>query len=326
MKNISSSGFAIALAWPETFCKQAGAWYDNFLNIISVSKNHHYKVGHAAIILVNDQNGKCFYFDFGRYHAPYGFGRVRNEETDHDLGINTKAIISKTGIIKNLIEILKELFYKQSCHGTGRIHAAYCRINFKKAFKTAKEWQAKSPSKYGPFIWNGTNCSRFVRTIILSGNPSLRNFIRLSLPLSITPTPIGNVRSLNQQNIYDSLNPEDNLSNQTKPLSYPSIQLLKTTLQAPDKPSHIPIKSQWLTGEGAGSWFYIEEYNHLFKIFRYDPEGKMECLNLFAILSNEALDLKKPFEFIHLSHCDHVTINQGNRKIQLKKIDIKPFV
>ena len=52
------SGFAIALAWPETFCKQAGAWYDFFMEKIGISLNNHYKVGHAAVVLVDGQSGK----------------------------------------------------------------------------------------------------------------------------------------------------------------------------------------------------------------------------------------------------------------------------
>ncbi|MDQ3395429.1 MAG: hypothetical protein M3512_15145, partial [Bacteroidota bacterium] len=67
-------GFAILLAWPETFCKQAGGWYDPLLSWLGISKNHYYRVGHAAVVLVNGFNGSLQYFDFGRYHSPYGYG------------------------------------------------------------------------------------------------------------------------------------------------------------------------------------------------------------------------------------------------------------
>ena len=43
--------------------------------------------------------------------APHGSGRVRDANTDHDLRITTKAILSKDGTeIINLDEILSELF------------------------------------------------------------------------------------------------------------------------------------------------------------------------------------------------------------------------
>jgi len=38
------TGFAIALAFPDTYCKQAGAWYDNLLNWLGIANNNYYKV------------------------------------------------------------------------------------------------------------------------------------------------------------------------------------------------------------------------------------------------------------------------------------------
>ncbi len=185
--------FIILLAWPDTLCKQAGAWYDNISNLLGFSKNNYYKVGHAAIVLVNNDTKKCHYFDFGRYHAPFGHGRVRDEETDHDLVIKTKATIHSNQII-NLNEILNELKNNESCHGDGDLHASIIKGNFNQAFKKAKSMQTNSPWKYGPFIWKGTNCSRFVRTIALSSSPKKQTKLKLFLPLTISPTPIGNVK------------------------------------------------------------------------------------------------------------------------------------
>jgi hypothetical protein len=107
------NGFAIALAWPDTFCKQAGAWYDFYMEKMGISTNNHYKVGHAAVVLINGQNGKCHYFDFGRYHAPFGYGRVRDGISDPDLRIKTKAIIRKSKTIENFNAILNELYHIQ---------------------------------------------------------------------------------------------------------------------------------------------------------------------------------------------------------------------
>lgn len=47
------TGFAIALAWPQTYCKEGGAWYDGIMHILRLSKNHYYKVGHSAVVLTN---------------------------------------------------------------------------------------------------------------------------------------------------------------------------------------------------------------------------------------------------------------------------------
>ena len=51
-----------------------------------IKKGNYYKVGHSAIVLINPNQLKCHYFDFGRYHAPKNYGRVRDEITDHVRG------------------------------------------------------------------------------------------------------------------------------------------------------------------------------------------------------------------------------------------------
>jgi hypothetical protein len=191
------TGFAITIAWPETLCKQAGAWYDFFMDLLGFSKNNYYKVGHAAVVLVEIETRNCYYFDFGRYHAPFGHGRVRDMETDHDLLIHSKAQVSKSNDeLQNFKEILLELTENQACHGSGTLHASYTKINFEKAFSFAKKMQDMSPWQYGPFVLQGTNCSRFVRTIVLSGDPPLVDKLKIFIPLTISPSPIGNVKSL----------------------------------------------------------------------------------------------------------------------------------
>ncbi len=191
------TGFAISIAWPETLCKQSGAWYDSLMDVLGFSKNNYYKVGHSALVLVEIETGNCYYFDFGRYHAPFGYGRVRDVETDHDLQIQSKALVSKSkNELQNFKEILLELTENKACHGSGTLHASYTRVNFQKAFSFAKKMQDMSPLKYGPFIIQGTNCSRFVRTIVLSGDPPLVDKLQLFIPLTISPSPIGNVKSL----------------------------------------------------------------------------------------------------------------------------------
>lgn len=188
-------GIAIAIAWPETLCKQAGSWYDMPLMWLGLNKNHYYKVGHAAVVLIDIQTKVCHYFDFGRYHAPFQHGRVRSCYTDHDLEMKTEAII-KNGKLLNYKDILIELYNNEACHGSGDLHASYCLINFSSAYEKATQMQSLSPIRYGPFLPNGTNCSRFVNAILLSGKPNIINRILLIAPKTLTPTPIGNVRSL----------------------------------------------------------------------------------------------------------------------------------
>lgn len=191
-----SKGLAIGLAWPETFCKQPSSWYDLPLSILGINKKGYYRVGHAAIVLVNIETPECLYFDFGRYHAPYGYGRVRDVETDHDLLIKSYPVISEENKLGNAEEILSELSRNDSCHGTGRLYGAIAQINFEKAYVYAKQLQEKEFIHYGPFVKGGTNCSRFVCDVLKEGVESNLVSHRLRLPLSFTPTPLSNLRAL----------------------------------------------------------------------------------------------------------------------------------
>jgi len=188
------TGFIIALAWPETKCKQAGAWYDALIQFVGFGTGGYYEVGHAALVLIDDLTGKCRYFDFGRYHAPHGHGRVRGENTDHDLKMATKALLStdKKEIL-NLQYILKELVSNSSTHGDGTIHAAPIRINYSKSLSYIQRLQDQEIVPYGPFVRPGTNCSRFVCSAMKAGNPSFYQRIKLSLPPTLTPTTLWNL-------------------------------------------------------------------------------------------------------------------------------------
>ena len=194
--NNAVDGFAIALAWPETLCKQAGAWYDGLMYMLGINRNGYYRVGHAAIVLVNAKTGKCHYYDFGRYHAPHGKGRIRSEVTDHDLKIKCIAKINRRkNVISNLPEILKELAHNGSTHGTGTIHGALFKIDFEKAQDFIGKMQTSDFLPYGPFRIKGTNCSRFVNTVLQKSGISLAQKLYLKLPWMITPTPMFNLKA-----------------------------------------------------------------------------------------------------------------------------------
>lgn len=95
---------------------------------------------------------------------------------------------------------------------------------------------------------------------------------------------------------------------------------LHSTLAAPNKPDIIPMNSQWLSGEGAGSWFYIEPAEEKYQITRYNPEGKIECSGLFRIKNQADFNIHEKFEFIHLSHCKTVNIKQHNFVITMERV------
>ncbi len=315
--NASYNGFAVALAWPQTLCKQPGAWYDSLMGALGFCLQHYYKAGHAAVLLVEDITGQCHYYDFGRYHAPFGHGRVRSAATDHDLAVETRAILSddKQNIL-NFNKILKELTQNPSCHGDGILYGAYYRVNFIKASDKAREMQEKSPLPYGPFVWNGTNCSRFVRTVILAGQPAFPKSLRLSMWMPGTPTPLGNV--FNVGGTIITSRPVSEKENTT--VNTPAKHIFKNRIDVKEclpkpnpTPEVLPRNVQWLSGEGAGSWFYIKPFGtNRLEVFRYSSAGRLECKTFMQAYSSETFDPEKPYRLLHLSHCKQLHLSQDD--------------
>lgn len=86
--------------------------------------------------------------------------------------------------------------------------------------------------------------------------------------------------------------------------------ILNSTLPTPVRPENIPTNAQWLSGEGAGSWFLIEPHIDNYIITRYSPEGKIECKGFFNKETISKFILSHKYEFTFISHCNQVTIYQ----------------
>ena len=184
--------FIIVLAWPEGMVAAAGGWYDKVL-----STNGKYRVGHSALILVNTATNQLNYFDFGRYHSPFGFGRVRDLETDPDISLKSKPIILGNSI-DNIMEILLEISNLKATHGHGTLYASILKnIDFNKAYEKAKEMQNMGLISYGPVVLTGTNCSRFVASIMRASKPHWLTKLRLRLPFCLSPSPKRNISIAN---------------------------------------------------------------------------------------------------------------------------------
>ncbi len=190
-----NKGIIIMLAWPKTPAIQTGAWYEGLMKLLGFNRNGYYMAGHSAIVLVDPNNGELNYFDFGRYHAPLGHGRVRDEITDPDLKINAKACFDQKGRIANLKDLLL-LFdaNKDAFHGKNTMYASvFNGADVNKAYNFAKKLQGNCPIPYGPFKHDGTNCSRFTSSVFRAGSLSFWKNLRLLMPISLTPTTLGNV-------------------------------------------------------------------------------------------------------------------------------------
>ena len=92
---------------------------------------------------------------------------------------------------------------------------------------------------------------------------------------------------------------------------------IKSTLAQPQRHYGISENAQWLSGEGAGSWFDISLIDNNYQITRYSPDGDVECKSLFK--TKEGFDIDQPFEFIHLSHCSEVNVLQQEKQYKFER-------
>ncbi len=314
MTKTKFSGFAIALAWPQTYCKQPGSWYDPVTAWLGINRNNYYKAGHAALVLIDDQTKKCHYFDFGRYHAPFQYGRVRSAGTDHDLEMKTLAEISEDRkSVLNFRELLSELQHNKACHGEGNLFASWCQVRFKAAIGKAHRMQQSDPIPYGPFRMKGSNCSRFVNSAIIAGKPGWKYRFRLKYLVPFTPTPLNNVNALDHRLMLP------NMLNGTPlgPAIKPDYITLKSTLQAPARADKIPENAQWLSGEGAGSWFVLEVQNSQMKVTRYAPDGTIECAGLYKNQNGVVPDTA--FRITYPSNCKVVSLIHKDADLRFER-------
>ena len=95
---------------------------------------------------------------------------------------------------------------------------------------------------------------------------------------------------------------------------------VKSTLPEPEKHTSIPANSQWLSGEGAGSWFSIKKENEKFYVSRYSPEGKVECEGEFVCKNEHQFSIEMKYQFVHLSHCKTVHIVQESSTFIFERV------
>lgn len=92
--------------------------------------------------------------------------------------------------------------------------------------------------------------------------------------------------------------------------------MLPDLLHPPDRPNNVSVNAHWLAGEGAGSWFELEETAEGYVVSRYSGVGRLECKGLFKTANH--FDISKTYELAFPSHCAKVTIKQNGLSITLR--------
>ncbi|NGM61417.1 hypothetical protein G5B30_05730 [Sphingobacterium sp. SGG-5] len=336
---------ALPLAWPDQTAYGDEAWM-SLLQKCGIVKDLHFKVGHAAILLIERKTGEIRYFDFGRYICPRGYGRARSQDFDPRLRISIRADIDPaTGEITNLLDILQELSGMETAtHGGGRLLFVPVQgISFKKAVDYAENIVRQGPILYGALAANNNSCSRYVAQALTHAmDPKDFRIRKILYPECVKASPTSNIvnaspdgyiycyeqRILSQWKMgrWASLRFQwnlirENLRTKKTPLSSPTDG--KHTvgyLGEPVRPSGLPAKAQWLGGIGEGVWLYAEHNAENMTVSCYSTAG--EVLYQTRAKCPQDFDRDKSYAFTPDFSCKHFTILQHGNTYVFKQLDL----
>jgi len=317
------TGAFVALSWPDTKIKNASSWYDGLMKVMGICKDGYYHVGHAALLLIDYRNGDVRYFDFGRYHTPFGYGRVRDEQSDPELSINTKAIVENRTII-NIKDILLELQDNKSTHGDGKLVSSVTDdIDYDLAVASAKSIQGREAVPYGPFQFTGSNCSRFVATVYKSGFTSYFKKRRISNWYLYFHTPTSNIIFTHtKENVFIIERGEFRIETSMMDIYNNISKVSKTNnIEKPSTKIKLPESVYRLSGTGGDAFFQLDRTSksHLFRVRRYSEYGEVEFDDLFQ-LQTIGFDINKHYEFDYISNGIAIKIKQGDKVFSLRNI------
>jgi len=289
----------IALAWPDTPVKGVGAWYEKVVSVLRIHNKAYFKVGHAALVIVNKEERIYDYYDFGRYETNYGFGRIRSKATDPDLELTT----SEGGRIE---ELLKELSQNISTHGSGKIYAVeISNLSPAKLKSTLFNYSNNRVHPYAPFKPKAINCSRFVHDILVKSlEHSRRKYILKNSPIHILPTGYY-IRFLSmvlrsKTIVYNSNQKEGSMETQRN-------AMLKYKLTED--------RYHCLEGIGSSSWFrLLKDTKGNYEIERKNEFGHTTFRSQFSIVGNQdSFKMEKDYSFTYPSDAETCTVLQeGN--------------
>ncbi len=145
----------------------------------------------------------------------------------------------------------------------------------------------------------------------------MRNF-KLKFLVPLTPTTLNNVSPLEHRISLSGKNREG----QFFPLKKLSKEVQKGTLPAPVRDDKIPENAQWLSGEGAGSWFVWENASAHLKVSRYSPEGNIECTGLYENPNPSNAHPDNSYQIDYPSNCKVVTFIKGVSRLHFERVRI----
>ena len=336
--------FAIILTWPDATIRGDEKWM-MFFKKIGIVKNLNFKVGHTGIVIVDHKDGSMFFYDFGRYITPRGYGRARSKDADPLLTIDIKANIQDNKIV-NIQEIV-ELFesMKPAMYGEGKLFFSIVpNIDFKKAKAYGDQCVIEGTYPYGAVAKSNNNCSRFITRMLMISCQKFHYWHKINLPETIKCSPVSNLVNAVPDRMIYSYSPSegllhfkmnrfqsfwflvkqlgDNVYN-NKAAQLPNDQIIGA-MNFNSKPITVPKEAVYLGGVGDGAWYTIEETPTVnqFIIKRFTTSGILEYVVKGE--TSESINIKEDWSITYDSHMMFTHVIQHGNKIKIQHIERLP--
>lgn len=346
------SDFAVVLSWPDTTARADDRWY-LWLKKIGVIRNLNFRVGHAAIILVDSSSGVALYYDFGRYVTPRGMGRARSVLTDPKLILKTQCTFGFDAngepCITNIDELIHELESKKvDTHGNGDLYYSVAPyVSFSRARTSADFHCLRGSVRYSAFAPGNNNCSRFVEQVLVAGlqEGSVTRW-QVDFPETFVASPISNVinarvdhqltKFSNGKSIHFRMG---RLQSLLFFLSKVAVNFLgsKSVVVPADvnaghtdcplySPTNIPQNAQWLGGIGEGGWHVLlQETPPYYKLQKFNIDGNLEYETVVELKETDSFDYGQPYQFDFDTHAMQATLVQNSNRIILESVTQEKF-
>ena len=325
--SIPYTGKIISLAFPDTFVRFSDEPISRIFPFLGLGKQGLIKGGHAAFVLIENQTGFAFYYDFGRYITPPGYGRVRGELTDVELKIPIKASFDNKGALSNTEEFLYWLAsHPKKTHGSGRLVASVCDfVDYKKANDFVLSVQERGSIPYHTFAKEGSNCSRIVTDTLLASTDVKEIIKPLLRNKKFTPSPLGNVeKGANGSAIFEvkngTLKSYSNTAFKENILNF--FDRKPPISESNDPQKNMVIGADYLSGTGSSAYFKLQKIldTQRYVISRFTEEGKEDFKGIFTTM--QEFDPGGLFEFVYDSNCLYCHIKQYGHKIRFDRLEI----
>lgn len=324
---MSSRGAIIVLAYPDLFVKATDGHYNRILKKIGIVNADLVRAGHAAALLV-ENNGNIHYTDFGRYITPGDHGRARAASTDPEVRIDVHTKFSTMGTISNLDQILEYIeTIPDITHGSGRLYAGvFYDADIDTTLSYARELSLKGSLPYGPFVFSGSNCARYVWSLLWKG---LGGKVRARLLMRLWPSPM----PLDLVMCTEVYNRFEVRTGEPRPFSMNRWPIWRRLFERPgsehllhiDKSELFDGSGTWLGGVGEGAWFDIEEsLSEAIRITRRNERGKVIFSEWFS--RPRGLNVHRDYRFVHDSNAQYCHIEQDDKLYKLDKLQHLPSV